>query len=108
MITLEEVSKNLIGAVQDYENVPLIDTDALSEILRTIGVNISYMVQLRKEYYHKFQYTVQQSKGTSQAARIKEAEFIVPELDEIRKILRHYGDLQSDIRTQISLHKIDK
>ena len=102
---LEEVLDNLNKAVTRYETIPLIETHELSEILREIGVNLSYMVQLRKEYYHEFQSVVFQSKGNSQSAKIKEAEFKVPELDEIRKVLHHYGELQKDLRTQISLWK---
>ena len=102
---LEEVLQNLNNVVERYQNVPLIETHTLSEILRDLGCNISYLVQLRKEYYAQFQSVVFNSKGTSATAKIKEAEFVVPELDEIRKILRHYSELQKDIRTQISLWK---
>ena len=104
---LEEVLNNLNDIVERYQNVPLIETKTLSEILRDLGCNISYLVQLRKDYYGKFQSVVFNSKGTSQAAKIKEAEFKVQELDEIRKILTHYGELRKDIRTQISLWKND-
>ena len=105
---LEEVLQNLSEIVDRYQNVPLIETHVLSEILRDLGCNLSYLVQLRKEYYGKFQSVIFQSNGTSQAAKLKEAEFKVPELDEIRKILRHYSELQKDLRTQISLYKQDQ
>lgn len=105
MFKLEEVLLNLQDVVERYQNVPLIEVNTLSEILRDLGCNISYLVTLRKEYYHQFQSVVFQSRGTSTSAKIKEAEFQVPELDEIRKILKHYSELQSDIRTQISLWK---
>lgn len=93
--------------VERYQNVPLIETKKLSEILRDLGVNLSYLVQLRKEYYNKFQSVWFQSSATTNAAKDREAEMKVPELDEIRKILRHYGELQRDLRTQISLWKQD-
>lgn len=102
---LQEVLLNLNNVVDRYQNVPLIEVNSLSEILRDLGCNLSYLVQLRKEYYLKFQSIVFNSKGVSQSAKTKEAEFKVPELDEIRKILRHYSELQKDIRTQISLWK---
>lgn len=104
---LEEVLINLQSIVERYKNVPLIETKTLSEILRDLGCNLSYLVQLRKEYYNEFQSTVFNSKGTSAAAKKAEAEFKHPELDEIRKILHHYGELQRDLRTQISLWKND-
>lgn len=102
---LEEVLENLGNIVERYQNVPLIEVNSLSEILRDLGCNLSYLVQLRKEYYSQFQSVIFNSRGTSQAAKIKEAEYLVPELDEIRKILRHYSELQKDIRSQISLWK---
>lgn len=104
-MSLEEVLENLNNIIERYQNIPLIETHSLSEILRDLGCNISYLVSLRKEYYLKFQSIIFNSKGTSNAAKIKEAEFKTPELDEIRKILRHYSELQKDIRTQISLWK---
>lgn len=104
---LEEVTNNLIKAVERYENVPLIDTTELSEVLRIIGVNLSYMVILRKHYYHEFQRVYFDSKYSTHAGKEREAMEKVPELDEIRKILRHFSLLQNDLRTQISLHKND-
>lgn len=106
-MNLNEVLENLNDVVERYQNVPLIEVKSLREILRDLGCNLSYLTVLRKEYYSKFQSVVFHSKGTSQAAKIKEAEWQVQELDEIRKILRHYSELQKDIRTQISLYKND-
>jgi len=102
---LEEILKNLQDIVDRYQNVPLIETQSLSEILRDLGCNLSYLVQARKEAYEDFQYAFHKSTGSSNAAKKAEAEYKVPELDEIRKILRHYSELQKDIRTQISLWK---
>lgn len=105
MKTLEEVLDNLKDAVKRYEDVPLFKVKELSEILRTLGVNISYLVQLRDYYYRDFQNSYQNSDEKTNAQKIKEAESDVPELDLIRKVLQHYAELQKDIRTQISLHK---
>ena len=105
---LQEILNNLNKAVEKYENVPLIDTNELSEILRILGVNLSYMVQLRNEYYTKFQSVYFNSAAKTEAGKGREAEYKVSELDLIRKVLRHYSALQQDIRTQISLHKQDK
>ena len=102
---LEEITKNLQDAVDRYHAVPLIEVYDLSQILRDLGCNLAYLTTLRKEYYIKYQNIVINSKGSSQAAKIKEADYKIPELDEIRKILRHYGELQKDIRSQISLWK---
>lgn len=102
---LEEILNNLNNVVERYQNIPLIEVNALSEILRDLGCNLSYLVEIRKEYYNQFQSVVFNSRGSSQSAKIKEAEFKVPELDEVRKILRHYGELQKDLRSQISLWK---
>ena len=102
---LQDVTNNLNNIVERYANVPLIETKELSEILRDLGSNLSYLVQLRKHYYHTFQKTVYSSDADSTTAKIKEAERKVPELDYIRKVLTHYGELRKDIRTQISLWK---
>lgn len=104
-MTLIEVTNNLSEIVERYQNVPLIETYTLSEILRDLGCNLSYLVTLRKEYYTKFQSVYFNSASTTHAGKEREAMQKVPELDEIRKILKHYGDLQSDIRSQISLWK---
>ena len=100
-----EVNQNLQNIVERYQNVPLIETNSLSEILRDLGCNLSYLVQLRKEYYQKFQLEKSKSQESTESGKIRDAEYLVPELDEIRKILRHYSELQKDIRTQISLWK---
>lgn len=107
-MNLNEVADNLQGIVERYQNVPLIDTNELSEILRDLGCNLSYLVQLRKEYYDTFQSVYFNSVANTHAGKEREAMQKVPELDYIRKILRHYSDLQSDIRTQISLHKQER
>ena len=73
LCSLEEVLSNLRDVVERYQNVPLIETYDLSKILRDLGCNLSYLVGLRKHYYKKFQFVIQQSKGTSNAAKIKEA-----------------------------------
>lgn len=104
-MTLDEVLINLNDVVERYQNVSLIETKDLSEILRDLGVNLCYLVQLRKEYYNQFQGVYFNSKSTTHAGKEREAMQKVSELDEIRKILKHYGDLQSDIRSQISLWK---
>lgn len=102
---LLEVLNNLNNVVERYENVPLIETKELSEILRDLGCNISYLVQLRKEYYLKFQSVYFNSTANTHAGKERESMQKVPELDEIRKVLRHYSELQKDIRSQISLWK---
>jgi len=105
MKTLEEIKDNLIAAVDTYESLDLDDVMQLSEILRTFDVNLNHLVIVRDEYYKKFQSVYFNSKAPSSAAKTKEAEMLVPELDLVRKILRHYSDTQNSIRSQISLRK---
>lgn len=105
MKPLNEITDNLIAAVDRYEKLPLDDVMELSEILRTFDVNLSYLVIVRDEFYKKFQSVYFNSKATSSAAKTKEAEMLVSELDFIRKVLKHYGDTQTSIRSQISLRK---
>lgn len=105
MKTIKEISDNLISAINTYENLPLDDTNTLSEILRILDVNLAHLVFVRDEYYKAFQSVYFNSKGVSSAAKEREAEMKVPELDLVRKILRHYSDIQGSIRSQISLRK---
>lgn len=103
-----EITNNLQKAVERYENVPLIDTNELSEILRILDVNLCYSVQLRHEYYTKFQSVYFNSQAKTEAGKGREAEYKVPELDLVRKVLRHYGEFQKSVRTQISTHRQDR
>lgn len=105
MKTLDEITASLIGAVERYEALPLDDVKQLSEILRILDVNLSYLVFVRDEYYRSFQSHYFNSKSKSEAGKQKEAEMRVPELDLVRKILRHYSDMQGSVRSQISLRK---
>ncbi len=105
MKTLTEITTNLKQAIDKYETLNLDDVLQLSEILRTLDVNLSYLVHVRDEYYNKFQTIYFNSAGGSDAAKKRESEHKVPELDLVRKILKHYGDCQSSIRSQISLRK---
>lgn len=102
---LEEILNNLQQAVKRYEEKPLDDLLELSEVLRTLGVNLSALVHVRDEYYNRFQSIVYNSTASSVSKSKAEAEFKTPELDLIRKVLQHYTELQKDIRSQISLRK---
>ena len=102
---LKEITDNLIESIDTYESLPLDDTHTLSEILRTLDVNLAHLVFVRDEYYKAFQSVYFNSKGTSSAAKEKEAQMKVPELDFVRKILMVYGNVQSSVRSQISLRK---
>ena len=67
--------------------------------------NLTELVEIRKEYYLKFQSIIYNSKAPSSAAKTKEAEFRVPELDYIRKVLAQFTELRKDVRSQISYWK---
>ena len=105
MKTLDEIKNNLISVIDTYESLPLDDVIELSEILRILDVNLCHLVIVRDEFYKKYQSVYFNSKATSSAAKNKEAEMLVPELDLVRKILRHFADVQGSVRSQISLRK---
>ena len=105
MKQLNEITNNLIAAIDTYEQLPLDDVNELSEILRILDVNLCHLVIVRDEFYRKYQSIYFNSKAGSSAAKDREAEMLVPELDLVRKILRHYSDTQGSIRSQISLRK---
>lgn len=104
-MNLTEITTNLQVAVERYSNLPLDDVLELSEILRTLDVNLSRMVHIRDEYKQKYESYRHNSKAKSESAKKSEAEFKTPELDLVRKILLHYSEVQRSIRTQISLRK---
>jgi len=105
MRTLEEITANLICVVDEYDNLPLDDVKQLSELLRVLGVNISYLVHVRDVYNKEYNRVYYSSQERTEAGKGREADRKVPELDLVRKILRHYTNLQQDIRSQISLRK---
>ena len=105
MKTLEEITSNLQCAIDEYDNLPLDDVMKLSEILRVLDVNLSYLVHVRDEYYQKYQSVYFNSQSRTEAGKAREADYKVPELDLVRKVLRHYSNTQQSIRTQISLRK---
>lgn len=105
MKTLEEITSNLQRALDLYENLPLDDVKDLSEILRILDVNLSYLVHVRDDYYNLFQEVYFNSESGTHAGKHRYSEQQVPQLDLVRKILRHYGETQKSIRSQISLRK---
>jgi len=105
MKTISEITTNLQQAITRYEDLPLDDVKELSEILRILDVNLSWLVHVRDEYYNKYQSVALNSQASTEAGKQREAEQKVPELDLVRKILRHYGECQKSIRSQISLRK---
>lgn len=105
MEDLKEITARLIDARDRYDNLPLDDVLELSEILRILDVCLCALVHIRDEYYNKSQSIYFNSSAKTDAARNRECEFKVPELDLIRKILQRYGEMQKSIRTQISLRK---
>jgi hypothetical protein len=105
MKTLTEITTNLQESLNRYENLSLDDVKELSEILRILDINLSYLVHVRDEYYNKFQSVYFNSEAKTHAGKERESEQRIPELDLVRKILRHYGETQKSIRSQISLRK---
>ncbi len=105
-MTLEEVLANLRAANDRYNNLPLLnEVEPLCYILRDLGCNLTALVEIRKEYYLKFQSIVYNSTASSNAAKKSEAEFRVPELDHIRKVLDNFTELRKEVRSQISYWK---
>ena len=104
-MTLEQVTANLREAIDIYDGIELNELDKLSEALRILDVNLTHLVHVRDEYYKKFQSVYFNSQAKTDAAKNREAQQKVPELDLVRKILKHYGEVQHSIRTQISLRK---
>jgi len=104
-MTLDEITANLQRALERYNDLPLDDLRELSEVLKILGVNLSYLSLLRDQYNAMHKNAKFNSSEPSEAAKTREADYKVQELEKIKYILRHFKELQNDIRTQINTAK---
>ncbi len=102
---LIEITDKLQEAIEKYINVDLDKTADLSEILRTLDTCLSYLVHVEHEYRIEYNNIHTNSQERTEAGKTREAERLCPELNYLKKILRHYGETQKSLRTQISLRK---
>lgn len=91
--------------IDDYHNMQLKLVKHQSEILRRLTSNLYFMEKHRIEAHEKWQSMYFQSKGTSGAAKEREADFKVPELYQIRRIMTGGYKVVESLRSTISIYK---
>lgn len=98
---LDEITK----LVEDYHNLQLTLVKDQSEILRGLTTNLYFLEKYRIEAFETWQSVYFQSKGTSSAAKQREADFKVPELYQIRRIMEGGYKVVDSLRSTISIYK---
>jgi len=99
------ILNDINGLVDDYHNLQLNLVREQSEILRGLTTNLYFLEKYRIEAYEEWQSVYFQSKGTSGAAKEREADFKVPELYKIRRIMEGGYKVVDSIRSTISIYK---
>lgn len=102
---LYTILDNINRAVEQYHNLQLTLVKDQSEILRGLTTNLYFLEKYRIESYETWQSVYFQSKGTSGAAKEREADFKVPELYKIRRIMEGGYKVVDSIRSTISIYK---
>lgn len=107
MKDLETICTDISQAVDNYHTLKLSQVSEQSEILRELSVNYAYLTDHRikaKEDWESFYF---QSKGTSHAAKQREADQKAPELYMIRKLMDSTRIVIDSVRSTISAAKHD-
>lgn len=102
---LYTILDNINKAVEGYHNLQLNLVRDQSELLRGLTTNLYFLEKYRIEAYEEWQSVYFQSKGTSGAAKEREADFKVPELYKIRRIMEGGYKVVDSIRSTISIYK---
>lgn len=98
---LNQINKH----IEDYHSLQLNLVKDQSEILRGLTTNLYFLEKFRIEAYENWQSVYFQSKGTSGAAKQREADLKVPELYKIRRIMEGGYKVVDSIRSTISIYK---
>jgi hypothetical protein len=91
--------------IDKYHNMQLNLVKDQSEILRGLTTNLYFLERHRIDAYQTWQSVYFQSKGSSGAAKEREADFKVPEIYQIRRIMTGAYKVVDSIRSTISIYK---
>jgi len=91
--------------IDKYHNLQLNLVKDQSEILRGLTTNLYFLERFRIDAHVKWQSTYFQSIGKSGAAKEREADFKVPELYQIRRIMTGAYKVVDSLRSTISIYK---
>ena len=105
MKDLFSILNDINKLVEDYHSLQLNLVRDQSEILRGLTTNLYFLEKHRIDAYESWQSVYFQSKGTSGAAKEREADFKVPELYKLRRIMEGGYKVVDSIRSTISIYK---
>lgn len=105
MKPLEDVLKKINDAVDRYEVCKLSFTSDQSEILQTLSTQLHWLAEHRIQANKDWMSEYFQSKGASAAAKEREADFKVPEMYQIRHVMRTTEKVIDAIRSTLSANK---
>lgn len=105
MKPLEEILQKINDSVERYESQKLGLVHDQSEILRNLSTNLYFLTEHRIHYNKEWLSVYFQSKGTSDAARQREADFAVQHLYKIRHLMRSAEKVLDSLRSTISTNK---
>lgn len=91
--------------VDKYHNLKLTLVKDQSEILRALTTNLYFLESHRIDSYKTWQSVYFQSKGTSHAAKEREADNKVTDIYMIRRIMTGAYKVVDSIRSTISIYK---
>ena len=104
-MTLEETLEQINKAVDDYHTLKLSLVSEQSEILRNLSTGLYHLELFRVEAHEKWQSVYFNSEGKTNAAKEKEADFKVPELYKIRRIMTGAKIVTDAVRSTISSNR---
>lgn len=105
MNDLTTILNDINRLIENYHNLKLTLVHDQSEILRGLTTNLYFLEKHRIDAYESWQSVYFQSKGTSGAAKEREADFKVPELYKLRRIMEGGYKVVDSIRSTISIYK---
>lgn len=99
------ILNNINDLIDNYHNLQLKLVKNQSEILRGLTTNLYFLEKYRIEAHEKWQSTYFQSSGKSSAAKEREADFKVPEIYQIRRVMTGAYKVVDSLRSTISIYK---
>lgn len=102
---LTEILNNINDSIDKYHNMQLNLVKDQSEILRSLTTNLYFLEKYRIDAYRSWQSVYFNSKGTSHAAKEREADNNVTDIYMIRRIMTGAYKVVDSIRSTISIYK---
>ena len=105
MKNIKDILTEINEAIDDYHTLKLSLVADQSEILRKLSCNIAFLEEHRIEANEKWQSVYFNSTAKTNAQKEREADFKVPELYKIRRIMTGAVKVLDSVRSTISVYK---